>query len=86
MEYRKIRASKRRKDDVKKAVRKQHIARAVYAGDVPYYDNLHQYSKNKIHCSCWLCRFHGPSASDARKMEDGKSQLLDYMEGEFVYG
>ena len=23
--------------------------------DRDYYDNLHQYSKNKIHCSCPMC-------------------------------
>ena len=38
-----------------KALRKQRIARDIYYGDVDYYDNLHQYSKNKIHCSCPLC-------------------------------
>lgn len=38
-----------------KALRKQRIARDIYFGDVDYYDNLHQYSKNKIHCSCPLC-------------------------------
>ena len=40
-----------------KAKRKQRIAKEVYYdGDKhPYYDNLHQYSKNKIHCSCCMC-------------------------------
>lgn len=39
---------------VRKALR---IAREVYYdGDThPYYNNLHQYSKNKIHCSCSMC-------------------------------
>ena len=38
----------------RKALRKRRIAREIYPnGDkCPYYDNLHQYSKNKIHCSC----------------------------------
>ena len=42
----------------RKAKRKQRIAKEVYYdGDVrPYYDNLHQYSKNKIHCSCPWCQ------------------------------
>jgi hypothetical protein len=41
----------------RKAKRKQRIAKEVYYdGDKhPYYDNLHQYSKNKIHCSCPMC-------------------------------
>ena len=41
-----------------KAKRKQKIAKDIYSsafwsGD--YYNNLHQYSKNKIHCSCPMC-------------------------------
>lgn len=43
----------RRKNAVTKAKRKQDIALHVYGFE--YYDNLHQYSKNKIHCSCPLC-------------------------------
>lgn len=41
----------------RKALRKRRIAEEVYWGgkDHPYYDNLHQYSKNKIHCSCPTC-------------------------------
>lgn len=42
---------------MRKALRKRRIAREVYYdGDThPYYNNLHQYSKNKIHCSCSMC-------------------------------
>ena len=42
---------------VKKAIRKKRITEEVYfEGKLyPYYNNLHQYSKNKIHCSCPLC-------------------------------
>ena len=40
----------------RKALRKRQIARNVYRWDnSDYYDSLHQYSKNKIHCSCPLC-------------------------------
>ena len=41
----------------RKALRKRRIAEEVYYGgkEHPYYDNLHQYSKNKIHCSCPMC-------------------------------
>ena len=43
-----------------KALRKRKIDRMVYRYyyDSPqhgFYDNLHQYSKNKIHCSCPRC-------------------------------
>ena len=42
----------------KKAIRKRNIDRyyqSRYYNSSDYYDNLHQYSKNKIHCSCCLC-------------------------------
>lgn len=53
--------AERRHNNVKKAIRKQKLAEQLYnnstwGGDsVPWYDNLHQYSKNKIHCSCFYC-------------------------------
>ena len=41
----------------RKALRKKRIAEEVYydGKEYPYYNNLHQYSKNKIHCSCPIC-------------------------------
>ena len=40
----------------KKALRKRKIDRQIsYDGSHEMYDNLHQYSKNKIHCSCAHC-------------------------------
>lgn len=42
----------------RKALRKRRIAREIYSYKgytCEYYDNLHQYSKNKIHCSCPMC-------------------------------
>lgn len=46
--------AERRHKDWTKAIRKMKICRDNYGWQ--YYDNLHQYSKNKIHCSCPLCR------------------------------
>ena len=46
----------RRKIDYKKAKRKARIDLARSYDGLPLYDNLHQYSKNKIHFSCQLCR------------------------------
>ena len=42
---------------IRKAERKRRIARIIYHYNPnwEYYDNLHQYSKNKIHCSCPCC-------------------------------
>ena len=43
-----------------KAIRKKRIDSQIYKyyyleRDHGFYDNLHQYSKNKIHCSCPMC-------------------------------
>ena len=51
-------SARNREVSYRKALRKRRIAREIYSyGDYicEYYDNLHQYSKNKIHCSCPLC-------------------------------
>lgn len=45
--------AERRKNDYNKAIRKKNICEHHYGWG--YYDNLHQYSKNKIHCSCPIC-------------------------------
>ena len=43
----------------RKALRKRKLAKTIYHSwkdeDFEYYNNLHQYSKNKIHCSCPMC-------------------------------
>lgn len=41
-----------------KALRKKRIDQDIYGylnREHGYYKNLHQYSKNKIHCSCPIC-------------------------------
>lgn len=43
---------KRRKTDYAKAVRKERIAKELYG---TWFNNLHAYSKGKIHCSCAMC-------------------------------
>ena len=86
--------AEKRHNDWKKAIRKQKIVHNVYPKDMnnkpsEYYDNLHQYSKNKIHCSCPLCRSKtnnkgsrfGPcenwSISDTRRIEEMKEQMME---------
>lgn len=66
-----------------KAIRKQKIAREVLGGE--YYNNLHQYSKNKIHCSCPDCRGRSTGRSnnsieqyklsDQKKLNEMESKL-----------
>lgn len=47
----------RRKNDVKKAIRKKELDREVFGRFVSWTARpLHCYSKNKIHCSCPICR------------------------------
>lgn len=46
----------RRKRDFAHALRKRRIyAKGTNYDSLFWYDNLHQYSKNKIHCSCPMC-------------------------------
>lgn len=44
---------------IRKALRKRRLADRIYRcwhdDGWHYYNNLHQYSKNKIHCSCPMC-------------------------------
>ena len=53
----------RRTNDKNKAIRKKKLSDSwtpLYLDEngniYHYYNNLHQYSKNKIHCSCPMCR------------------------------
>ena len=82
--------AEKRHNDWYKAIRKRNIVRDVYGWSEGWYDNLHQYSKNKIHCSCPLCRSKtnpkrgqgcGPgmnwSESDKRKLESMNEQIQE---------
>ena len=74
----------RRKNNYCKASRKRKIALNVNGIT---YDNLHQYSKNKIHCSCPLCSFNHKkktrvySMSERKRMDDMNYQLKLYNAG-----
>ena len=85
----------------RKALRKKRIAEEVYyfGKEYPYYNNLHQYSKNKIHCSCGLCSAKTRNKSESRRkiprnyapnynpsIRDKKSlERLDYEENMYYY-
>lgn len=74
-----------------KALRKYHIDKDRAAGRWSlWYDNLHQYANNKVHCSCSMCSCktnnrHGRSnnwdssknwsISDRRKIDKLEGQL-----------
>lgn len=92
----------RRHKDFSKAKRKQAKARQYhnykgYQEVFDWYDNLHQFSKNKIHCSCSLCAcktnnnkiLHplcGPamnwSMMDQRRLDAMKFQIIEREIGE----
>ena len=62
------------------AIRKRRIARQVYP-DNPgweYYSNLHQFSKNKIHCSCPFCSAKTRNKGKRRKNAHGFSPSINY--------
>lgn len=86
----------RRKRDFVHAIRKKKISDhdvriwsgKCWAGYVirsSLYDNLHQYSKNKIHCSCWMCQSRSGEnnstknyrACDRRKLDRVRSELIE---------
>ena len=65
---------------MRKALRKRRIAREVYYdGDThPYNNNLHQYSKNKIHCSCSMCSAKTRNKGKRRNLHGNYSPSLNY--------
>ena len=58
--------AEKRHNDWKKAIRKRNITRTWHWKE-DYYDNLHQYSKNKIHCSCGMCSRNRKTNNRGRK-------------------
>ena len=80
--------AEKRHNDWKKAIRKRRITRS-WGWKEDYYDNLHQYSKNKIHCSCPFCRAKTAkkkqvwsggknwSIADEKRIEEMQDQILD---------
>ena len=64
----------RRFNDRNKARRKKRISDDFFImTGFSYYDNLHQYSKNKIHCSCPLCRAKTKNKGKRRKCSSAPS-------------
>ena len=78
----------RRKVNVIKAKRKQIIDKNIHNSynTHPWYNNLHQYSKNKIHCSCPLCAFNHKKFRHKNYTIQDLKQLenMDYQEREYL--
>ena len=64
----------RRKNNVYKAIRKRNISKHVY-NNIDWYSNLHQYSKNKVHCSCQLCRYRSIFSPDTKPIGETKKLI-----------
>lgn len=64
----------------RKALRKRRIDKQhqYYYGWKPYYDNLHQYSKNKVHCSCTMCSAKTRNKGARRNKQGNYSKSLNY--------
>lgn len=85
--------AEKRKNSIRKAKHKKYIAEHIYRWQ-GWYDNFHQYSKNKVFCSCEMCsgcsktnpKGHYSagkrnwSTSDRKKMESMNEQEKDYAE------
>lgn len=75
-----------RRRSILKALRKRRIDRAVfypfyyrgtYCGEhMDMYKNLHQYSKNKIHCSCPRCS--AKTRNKGTKVHKGMNPGINY--------
>ena len=105
----------RRKKDFSKAKRKKNIDLATtyynykeinnifcpwqYCTQYGLYDNLHQYSKNKIHCSCAYCSSKTRNKGHKRYLPKNYSPSINYSrhdkrkydsmieeEKDFIYG
>lgn len=63
-----------RRRSILKALRKRRIDGR--SGWYPFYDNLHQYSKNKIHCSCPMCS--AKTRNKGSSKHKGMSPTINY--------
>lgn len=74
----------------RKAMRKRRLARTIYhtwetwprGEEWEYYDNLHQYSKNKIHCSCSMCSTKTRNKGRRRYKAGNYNRNLNYKASE----
>lgn len=83
----------KRKNDFQKAIRKRKLDRSIHPekGFEYTYNNLHQYSHNKITCPCPLCKpkNFGIDTKDKfsvrKKKKAGEDALREYQTGEISY-
>ena len=72
---------------IRKALRKRRISRYDYCYRVEekdYYDNLHQYSKNKVHCSCPSCQTKTRNKGHRRYRKGGYHRAINYKRHDLI--
>lgn len=62
----------------RKALRKRKMVRDFYGSNCEYYNNLHQYSKNKIHCSCMMCSSKTRNKGKRRSKSGNYAPSINY--------
>lgn len=88
--------AERRRNNIIKSLRKQKLCQEIY--HLNWYDNLHEYSKNKIHCSCPMCaaktngkkikygwqpKFN-PTIKDLKQIEKLNYNFNEYLKEEII--
>ena len=72
---------------IRKALRKRRISRYDYyyrVEEKDYYDNLHQYSKNKVHCSCPSCQTKTRNKGHRRYRKGGYHRAINYKRQDLI--
>lgn len=73
---------------IRKALRKRRLAREIYhswgKSEWEYYDNLHQFSKNKIHCSCPMCSTKTRNKGKRRNRRANYCRTLNYRRPDLI--
>lgn len=69
----------RRKKDFSKAKRKKSIDIELSSwNNILCYNNLHEYSKNKIHCSCAMCSAKTRNKGKRRNLPKNYAPSINY--------
>ena len=69
----------------RKALNRRRLARKIYPySDEDYYDNLHQYSKNKIHCSDPCCSVKTRNKGKRRYRKGAYHRAINYKRQDLV--
>ena len=67
----------------RKAKRKARLDKELNPGRKPLYDNLHQYSKNSIHCSCPDCQEKTQNKGNRRVKTGNYNPAKNYKHAEY---